>query len=210
MLSYLLNTFFRYARSVYLVKNEAHSLGPVSNLFWIDDIKRFQTVVFPETSQLWPTKIALFWPTNDNLFCVTPNACRKQTLVFQQVKTFLATAPPNLTAPRQTPGLDPPLTLTLYFIESQPYLQRGNRSVKQTWQCKPLASHIGTLAALPGIIRQDNVLMYFWVMGLAHFHKSWFYCEKRTSKNVQTHTQNSHFLRTKILFQTPRVLGTPG
>jgi len=28
-------------------------------------------------------------------------------LVFKQVKTFLA--PPNLTAPPQTPGLDPPL-----------------------------------------------------------------------------------------------------
>ena len=27
------------------MKNEAHCLGPVSNVFWINDIKRFQTVV---------------------------------------------------------------------------------------------------------------------------------------------------------------------
>jgi len=37
---------------------------------------------------------------------MTPNDCRRQPLVFKQVKTFLAS--PYLTAP-QTPGLDPPL-----------------------------------------------------------------------------------------------------
>jgi len=37
---------------------------------------------------------------------VTHNDCRRQPLVFKQVKTFLA--PPNFTA-SQTPGLDPPL-----------------------------------------------------------------------------------------------------
>jgi len=47
-------------------------------------------------------------------------------------------------------------------------------------------------------------------MGLARFHKSWFYCEKPTSNNVQTHTQITHFLHPKILFQTPRDPGTPG
>jgi len=111
MLLYLSNTFCRYTRSVQLAKNEAHCLGPVSNLYWINDLKRFQTVFFPWKNPIVrPTKIATFWPTKGNHFCVTPNDCRRQTLVFKQVKTFLA--PPSLTAPPQTPNLDPPLFMT--------------------------------------------------------------------------------------------------
>ena len=29
------------------MKNKAHCLGPVSNVFWINEMKRFQTVVIP-------------------------------------------------------------------------------------------------------------------------------------------------------------------
>jgi len=36
------------------------------------------------------------WPTKRNHFCVIPNDCRRQPLVFKQVKTFLA--PPYLSA----------------------------------------------------------------------------------------------------------------
>ena len=42
-----------------------------------------------------PTKIVTSWSAKGNHFCVTPNGCRRQTLVFKQVKTFLA--PPNST-----------------------------------------------------------------------------------------------------------------
>jgi len=35
--------------------------------------------------------------TEDNHLCVTHSDCRRQPLIFKQVKTFLA--PPNLTAP---------------------------------------------------------------------------------------------------------------
>jgi len=52
-----------------------------------------------------PRKIATYWPTKDNLLCVTPNDCRRQPLVFKQVKTFLA--PLNLIAPHQTSGSGP-------------------------------------------------------------------------------------------------------
>jgi len=80
------------------------------------------------------TKIATFWPTKDNLFCVTHNDCRRQPLVFKQVKTFLP--PPNLTAhPPQTPGLDLPLA-SIYFAETSTgwhfsgnFIQTGNEQV---------------------------------------------------------------------------------
>jgi len=42
-------------------------------------------------------KIAIFWPTEGNHFCVTPNDCRRQPSVFKQVKNVLV--PPYLTAP---------------------------------------------------------------------------------------------------------------
>jgi len=74
MLLYLFNTFCRYTRSVQLVKNEAHCLGPVWNVFWINDIKRFQTAFFSLKNRIVrPTKIATFWPTKGNHCCVTPN-----------------------------------------------------------------------------------------------------------------------------------------
>ena len=44
-----------------------------------------------KNSIVQPTKTATFWPTKDNLFC------RRQPLVFTQVKTFVA--PANLTVP---------------------------------------------------------------------------------------------------------------
>jgi len=48
---------------------------------------------------------------------VTYNDCRRQPLVLKQVKTFLV--PPNLTAPPQTPGLDPPLVRLLYILAAR-------------------------------------------------------------------------------------------
>jgi len=90
------------------VKNEDHCLGPVSNLFWLDDIKRFRTGFYLKIRIVRPTKIATFWPTNGNHFCVTPNDCRRQTLVFKQVKPSWR---PPIWLPPQTSGLDPPLYL---------------------------------------------------------------------------------------------------
>jgi len=43
---------------------------------------------------------------------VTHNNCRRQPLVFKQVKTFLA--PPNLTSPPKRLGLDPPLVAHIF------------------------------------------------------------------------------------------------
>jgi len=40
-------------------------------------------------------------------------------------------------------------------------------------------------------------------MGIARFHKSWFYFKRSTSKNIQTHTQNSHFGPPKKTLELP-------
>ena len=67
----------------------------VTNLSHKSDRKRFQTVFSPKNRIVRPTKIVTFWPTKGNHLCVTPNDCRRQTLVFKQVKTL---ASPNSTA----------------------------------------------------------------------------------------------------------------
>jgi len=46
-LDIFISNCFLLGMSVTLVKNEAHWLGPVLNVFWINDIKHFQTVVIP-------------------------------------------------------------------------------------------------------------------------------------------------------------------
>jgi len=101
-----LTTFCRYMRSVQCVKNEAHCLGPVSNVFWINDIKRCQTGYSLENRIVRPKKVATVWPTNGNHFFVTPNEFRRKPLVFKEVKNFLV--PPIWLAP-QTHDLVPPL-----------------------------------------------------------------------------------------------------
>jgi len=79
------------------LKNEAHCLGSVSNVFWIKWYKALSNCGYSlKNSIVRPTNIATFWPAKDSLFCVTHNDCRRQPLLFKQVRTFLA--PPNLTA----------------------------------------------------------------------------------------------------------------
>jgi len=69
-----------------------------------DPFQTFSELMIWSAFKLWlfrekaHTKKAIFWPTKSNYFCVTPGDCRRQPLVFKQVKTFLA--PPYLTAPQ--------------------------------------------------------------------------------------------------------------
>ena len=53
-------------------------------------LSTFKLWLFPENRIVQSTKITTFWPTKSNLFCVTNYHCRKQPLLFKQVKTFLA------------------------------------------------------------------------------------------------------------------------
>ena len=61
----------------------------------------FKLWLFPEKSHSSTNKSSHFLAYKWNHFSVTPNDCRRQPLVFKQVKTF---CPPLFNSPPQAPG----------------------------------------------------------------------------------------------------------
>jgi len=128
------------------VKNEAYRLGPISSVFWINDIKALSDYGYSlKNCIVRPTKIATFWPTKDNHFCVTPNDCCREPLVFKQAKTFLAPLFDFL--PPQTPGLDTPLPCKWWNVSLSEWLGELQIAGRSWWFKFPSSISISKAAA---------------------------------------------------------------
>ena len=103
------NTFCRYTRSVKLVKNEAHCLGPVSLFLnqWYKALSKCG--YYLKNCLVRPTNTATFWPTKVTTFVWHLTIVADNLWYLSKWRPFWR--PPIWLLP-QMPGLDPPLTTT--------------------------------------------------------------------------------------------------
>ena len=71
-----------------------------------------------------PTKIATFWPTKGNHFCVTPNDCRRCFL--SKRRSFWRASPIWLPPPPRTPGLNPPMFENTRVDKNHDFFQKNH------------------------------------------------------------------------------------